>query len=274
MSAKTKVEWTAGGASWNPWWGCREHGPECGKNGPGGEHGLCYAAVDASRNRHPIHAGIAANGKWSGVLSRSSDAVWEAPFKYPPGTFAFTCSMSDFGHEDVPIAWHAEAFDIMDRTPGVTYLVLTKRPANIGRALAKLGRELPENVWLGATIGHTVSIPLLRPLLRIKAAKHFLSCEPLLTSLAGMDLTGLDWVIAGGQSGDDAAVCNADHVRDLRDRCVAGGIAFFLKQWGTWASNPTLRYYELDPPRIVNGKHLGSKGGATLDGRLWREFPE
>jgi protein gp37 len=272
MSIKTKIEWTD--ATWCPWWGCDEVGPECGIHG-GGDRGLCYAAVAASRNLHSIHAGVAINGRWTGAISRSSDAVWAAPLRYKPGIKCFLSSMSDFGHEAVPLEWVGEAFDIMDRTPGVTYLVLTKRPANIGRALAKLGRELPPNVWLGATIGHEKSIPLLRPLLRIKAAKHFLSCEPLLTSLAGMDLTGLDWVIAGGQSGGkDVAICNADHVRDLRDRCIAGGIAFFLKQWGTWASNPTPRHYELDPPRVVNGKKLGSKGGATLDGRLWREFPE
>jgi protein gp37 len=274
VSAGTKIEWTGqGGATWNPYWGCRECAPECGVHGPGGEHGICYAAADASRNRHPIHAGVAVNGKWTGVITRSSDAVWQEPFSCKPGTFAFTCSMGDFAHEAVPLEWQAEAFDVMDRTPFVTYLLLTKRPATLARVLAKLGRELPPNVSLGVTIGHENSVPLLKVLLSIKATKHFLSCEPLLTSLAGMDLTGVDWVIAGGQSGPNAAICNPDWVRDLRDRCVAQGIAFFLKQWGTWASNPTLKYYELDPPRVVNGKHVGSKGGATLDGRLWREFP-
>jgi protein gp37 len=135
----------------------------------------------------------------------------------------------------------------------------------VERRLAALKRALPRNVWLGVTIGHANSLPLLKPLLRIDATLRFLSCEPLLAPLIpGLSLSGIGWVIGGGQSGAGAAICDPDWMRAVRDLCISSDVAFFLKQWGTWASNPTPRERELD---------LAAKGGATLDGRLWREFP-
>lgn len=255
----TKIEWTD--RTWNPWWGCNEIAPECGQHGGG--PGRCYAAVFAGREIHPVHAGTAKAGQWTGLISRSGEVVRQAPFGWRGGR-VFTCSMSDFWHEAVPLSWLNDALDVIQATPHLTYQVLTKRPGNIARKLAELGRSLPGNVWLGATIGHAKSLPLLKPLLRIDATVRFLSCEPLLTSLSGLSLDGIDWVIAGGQSGRQAAICDPQWMRDLRDRCVAQQVPFFLKQWGTWDSNPTPRVGELDPK---------AKGGATLDGRLWREFP-
>jgi protein gp37 len=129
-----------------------------------------------------------------------------------------------------------------------------------------VGRKLPANVWLGVTIGHTKSLPLLKPFLRLDANERFLSCEPLLTSLVpGLSVKGIDWVIGGGQSGPGAAVSDPEWMSALRDLCLANGVPFFLKQWGTWASNPTPRHLELAGP--------GTSGGATLDGRLWLELP-
>jgi protein gp37 len=109
----------------------------------------------------------------------------------------------------------------------------------------------------------------LEALLRIPAPKRFLSCEALLAPLVpGLDLAGIHWVIGGGESPSpfhpNARPCHPDWMRALRDLCVDRGVAFFLKQWGIWANNPTPRDQELDPK---------AKGGATLDGRLWREFP-
>jgi protein gp37 len=174
--------------------------------------------------------------------------------------------MSDFWHESVPLDWLEQALDVVDRTPHLTFQVLSKRPGNIARRLSELKRKLPANVWLGATIGHTKSVPLLKAHVRVDATLRFLSCEPLLGDIApAMSLDGIGWVIGGGQSGRHAAICHPDWMRHLRDKCVAAGIPFFLKQWGTWESNPTPLPQELDP---------AAKGGATLDGRLWREFPK
>jgi protein gp37 len=223
------------------WWGCDEIAPECGKNAPTGETGICYAALFASRNMQARFRGVAAGGKWTGKLAPASEQVWRQPYRWErrsPGAGVFTCSMSDFWHEGVPLEWQDRALDVMEATPKLIYLLLTKQPAIAIRRLAAAKRHLPSNVWIGVTIGHRQSLPLLKPLWRIAAAKRFLSDEPLLTSLVpGLDLTGIDWCITGGQSGAGTAICNPDHVRQIRDLCAAKGVAFFHKQWGTWAPN-------------------------------------
>jgi protein gp37 len=184
--------------------------------------------------------------------------------------------MSDFWHEDVPLEWLAEALDVIDRTPHLTYQVLTKRPGNVARKLAHLKRALPENVWLGYTCGHPDSLPGLKPFLRVECDVRFLSVEPLLASFEPLlasfvpPLDGIHWVIGGGESGPRARPCKPEWARALRDAVKARGIPFFWKQWGIWANNPTPVELELDPGK-PHGK--GAKGGATLDGRLWREFP-
>jgi protein gp37 len=248
----SRIEWTD--RTWNPWHGCDAIAPEC-------DH--CYAAVLDSRGMHKHLRGVAADGKWTGQIMTNSENVWAAPTTWK-ACKVFTCSMSDFWHESVPLSWLDRALDVIAGTPHLTYQVLTKRPGNIARKLADLRRTLPDNVWLGVTIGHSQSLPSLKPLLRIEARVRFLSCEPLLTTLPGLDLAGIQWLIGGGESGRNARVTDPDWMRDLRDRCVASSTAFFLKQWGTWASNPTPKANELDP---------SAKGGATLDGRLWRNFP-
>jgi len=250
----TKIEWTD--YTWNPWWGCTKIALECQN---------CYAARLASRGLHSVHAGVAVKSEWSGLITRSSPAVWKAPFKYRHGARVFTCSMSDFWHERVPLEWLDEALDVIQATPHLTYQILTKRPANLPRKLTALNRRLPANVWVGATIGHPKSLPILRPLLRIEAPVRFLSVEPLLAPMVpGLDLTGIGWVIGGGESGGNARPCDPAWMRAVRDLCVGHALPFFLKQWGIWENNPTPYDQELDPD---------AKGGATLDGRLWREFP-
>jgi len=269
MAENTKIEWTR--ASWNPWWGCSAIAHECGCNFSG-EGAPCYAERDAGRDMHPRYIGIAPHGVWSGEIRTASEAVWNQPYVLNRAAqragehwLVFTCSMSDFWHEDVPLEALDRALGIISDTKNLTYQILTKRPGNIARKLDALGRQIPNNVWLGLTLGHVHSMPMLKPFLRIAAPKKFLSCEPLLTALPDLNLDCIDWVIGGGQSGPRALVTNSEWMCSLRDLCVAGGIPFFLKQWGSWDSNPTPRHLELD---------LKAKGGATLDGRLWREFPE
>jgi protein gp37 len=262
----TKIEWTD--KTWNPWWGCSEIAPECGTDG-----GRCYAAVIASRGLISQHRGIAKGGTWTGRVSRSAESVWEAPFSFAHRskvrlggpTLVFTCSMSDFWHEDVPLDWLDSALDVIEATPHLIYQVLTKRPATALRKLEKLNRALPLNVWFGVTIGHPQSLPLLKPLRRVDATLKFLSVEPLLAAMVpGLVLDGIGWVICGGQSGTGARACDPSWVRAVRDLSISQKVPFLLKQWGTWDNNPTPRAQELHPE---------AKGGATLDGRLWSQFP-
>jgi protein gp37 len=251
----TKIEWTD--RTWNPFWGCDHVGPEC-------LH--CYAEKFAGRELHAAHAGVAPGGEWSGLITRSSPKTWQAPFTWKKPCRVFTCSMSDFWHSDVPLPMLDEALDVIDRTPHLTYQILSKRPGNIARKLAHLKRRLPTNVWLGVTIGHKDSMPSLKPLIALDADNlRFLSCEPLLTALPRMNFRDvIHWVIGGGESGPGYRPTDPAWMRTLRDNCQEEGTAFFLKQWGNWASNPTPPDEELDPL---------AKGGATLDGRLWRDFP-
>jgi protein gp37 len=250
----TKIEWTD--FTWNPWWGCSKIALECDN---------CYAAIFASRGLHSVHVGVAGKGEWTGIITRSGEKVWQAPYKWHKPALVFTCSMSDFFHEAVPLDWLDDAFDVIERTPHLTYQILTKRPGNIARRLEWLRRRLPANVWIGATVGHPKSLPLLKPLRRVDATVRFLSVEPLLAPMEGLDLDGIGWVIGGGESGHHARYCDPEWMRAVRDLCIERQVPFFLKQWGVWDNNPTLRAQELDPK---------AKGGASLDGRLWRQFPK
>jgi len=218
----TKIEWTD--RTWNPWWGCDKVAPEC-------DH--CYAAVFASRGLHTAHGGVAFKGERSGPgsITRGSSTAWEAPHTWPSGLRVFTCSMSDFWHERVPLDWLDEALSVIEKTPHLAYQILTKRPGNIARKLAVLDRRLSPNVWAGTTVGHLSSLAAIKPLRLADVTVRFLSVEPLLEPMVpGLDLDGIDWVIAGGESGHHARPCNPDWVRAVRDLCVERGVPFFFKQ--------------------------------------------
>ncbi|MBA2679089.1 MAG: phage Gp37/Gp68 family protein [Ktedonobacteraceae bacterium] len=162
----------------------------------------------------------------------------------------FLNSMSDLFHKSIPDEYILWCFDIMRQAHWHTFQVLTKR---VGR-LRRLTPLIPwsANICIGVSIENdplTARANVLRP---IPFATHMLSCEPLLGPLPSLDLTGIDWVITGGESGPNARPCEVEWVRDLRDRCVEAGVAFFFKQWGGRT------------PKV---------GGRELDGRQWNHFP-
>lgn len=162
----------------------------------------------------------------------------------------FVNSMSDLFHEAVPLSFIRESFGIMQRTPRHTYQILTKRAVR----LAELSNELdwPENVWMGVSIENEEYLWRADCLRITSAAVRFLSLEPLLGPLRNLDLEGIEWAIVGGESGPGARRLDPGWVRDIRDRCVAEGVAFHFKQWGG-----------------TNKK----KSGRILDGRTWDQFP-
>lgn len=195
---------------------------------------------------------------------RSSPVTFRKPLSWKAPAYVFTCSWSDFFIEDAD-AWRDEAWDIIRKTPHLTYQILTKRPENIPDRLPKGWGEGWPNVWLGVSTENQEyaekRIPLL---LAVPANTRFLSCEPLLGPL---DLTKwlcggfppswgypneLHWIIAGGESGPHARVMLPEWPRSLRDQCLRSGVAFFFKQWGG-----------LTP----------KSGGRLLDGREWNEMP-
>lgn len=169
---------------------------------------------------------------------------WRSPRR------VFVNSMSDLFHDDVPLAFIASVFNVIRQTPQHTYQLLTKR----SRRLAKVADDLvwPANLWMGVSIEDDRYSFRALHLQSVPASIRFISAEPLLGPMNSVNLMGLDWVIAGGESGVVRRPVSPEWVRDLRDRCQGAGVAFFFKQWGG-----------LTP----------KANGRTLDGRTWDEMP-
>jgi protein gp37 len=158
--------------------------------------------------------------------------------------------MSDLFHEKVPLSFINDVFAVMRETPRHVYQVLTKRADRLLELSSQL--EWPSNVWMGVSVEDESVAWRVDRLRQTNAKTKFLSCEPLLGSLNRLDLTGIDWVIAGGESGPGARPIEEDWVRELRDNCIESDVYFHFKQWG----GP-----------------VKSKTGRLLDGRTWDEEP-
>lgn len=235
MGKSTGIEWTD--ATWNPWRGCTKVSPGCAH---------CYMFRDQERYRRDPR-----------IVTRAASATFHAPLKWKEPRRIFTCSWSDFFHEDAD-PWREEAWAIIRRTPQHTYQILTKRPGRISAHLpGDWGPEGWPNVWLGTSVESSAQVGRIVCLGEVPARVHFLSAEPLIAPLQLDTLRGwcVDWVIAGGESGPAARHMDPEWARELRDLCLDECIPFFLKQLG----GPS-----------------GSKGdheSAILDGRTWKEVP-
>jgi protein gp37 len=158
--------------------------------------------------------------------------------------------MSDLFHADIPDAFIARVFDVMHRAHWHQFQVLTKR----SHRLRELGGQLPwpSNVWQGVSVENEAHVDRIGHLVQVPAAVRFLSIEPLLGPIPSLPLTGIDWVIVGGESGPNRRPMDAAWVRDIHEQCKAAGVSFFFKQWGGRTSK---------------------SGGRELDGRTWNEMP-
>lgn len=153
-------------------------------------------------------------------------------------------------HEEVPLAFIDKVFDVMRRTPRHTYQVLTKRSKRLSQLAPKL--DWPANLWMGVSVENSRYKFRIEHLRSVDSAVRFVSAEPLLGPLGALDLHGIDWLIAGGESGPHARVMDISWGRDIRDQCLAADVKFFFKQWGGRT------------PKI---------GGRELDGRTWDDLP-
>lgn len=245
MATNSAIEWTE--STWNPVGGCTIISPGCTN---------CYAMRMASRLEkmgQSKYAGTTrvsgGRAKWNGRIVLDRKAL-DLPKTWKRGRTIFVNSMSDLFHDDVPISFIREVFDTMVATPQHTYQLLTKR----AERAESLSSELPwpSNVWLGVSVENEDFKWRIDCLRRSGAKIKFLSLEPLLGPLDSLNLTNIDWAIAGGESGPGARPMNPEWVRSIRDQCNASDVAFHFKQWGG-----------------VNKK----KTGRTLDGRTWDELP-
>jgi len=234
VAAKSAIEWTA--ATWNPVTGCTKISIGC-RN--------CYAERMAKRLKAMGQPNYA-NGFRVTVHERSLDL----PLKWRRPQVIFVNSMSDLFHRDVPTDFILRVFDVMNRADHHVYQVLTKRS---GRLLRLDGR-LPwaPHIWAGVTVEHEDYTSRIDDLRRTGAATKFISCEPLLGPLPDLDLSDIDWVIVGGESGPGARPMRREWVLDVRGQCRAADVPFFFKQWGGTRKK---------------------QAGRELDGRTYDEMP-
>ena len=308
--ADTSIEWTD--KVWNPLVGCDRVSPGC-------DH--CYAIGVVHRQMSPQHVGLTVKPEgaptdWTGEVRQVPHKLAE-PLRWRKPAMVFINSLSDVFHAKVPDEYVARIFATMALTPQHTYQLLTKRPQRMAQLLADdefydqvlwhlldvdpaYGTEddrgpmpwpLP-NVWLGTSI-ETDRYAFRADHLRVTpAAVRFVSAEPLVGPLPSLDLDGIDWLIAGGESGPGARPMHPTWVRGLRDRCEATATAFLFKQWGAWGPAGGWRgpddHVLIDGHVVPAGERLGmdhmlqpaamhrwgkKTAGRTLDGRTHDDYP-
>jgi protein gp37 len=220
MSGGSSIEWTQ--ATWNPTTGCDQVSPGC-------DH--CYALTLAKRlkamgsPKYQSDGDPRTSGPGFGVQIHPE--ALNLPHTWKAGRRVFVNSMSDLFHARVPLGFVQDVFAVMADTPQHTYQVLTKRSLRLARLAGHL--DWPANVWMGVSVETPDQLDRVEHLRTVPAALRFLSAEPLLAGLPGLDLDGIGWVITGGESGPAARPINPDWVRDVRDTCQHAGVAFFHK---------------------------------------------
>jgi protein gp37 len=248
MAAGSSIEWTQ--ATWNPVTGCTRVSLGC-------DH--CYAA----RMTHRLerigcveYQGLTSRNRrgelhFNGEV-RCHDDRLNIPRRWRKPRLIFVNSMSDLFHREVPLEFVQRVFAAMNDCPQHTFQILTKRPEIAARFAPHL--KWTPNIWMGTSVENMIVSHRIDDLLRIRVARvRFLSLEPLLGPLPKLKLSGIHWVIVGGESGPGARPIEKEWVLQIKNRCVAESVPFFFKQWGG-----------------VNKK----KTGRRLEGRVWSQLPE
>jgi len=180
------------------------------------------------------------------------------PLERRKPTTWFVNSMSDLFHADVPDAFVDRVMDTIRRSPQHTYQILTKRADRLPLYFST--RKVPSNVWLGVSVeDRKYGVPRIDHLRRVHASVRFLSIEPLLQDIGELDLSGIHWVIVGGESGAKARPMKPAWVQNVKRQCEAAGVAFFFKQWGAWGADGRRR------SKAANGREL--------EGHTWSNYP-
>lgn len=242
MTTASRIEWTE--QTWNPTVGCTKISAGC-KN--------CYAETMARRLQ-----AMGTPGYEDGFELRLLPGRLADPLKRRKPTTYFVNSMSDLFHEKVPAEYVQQVFDVITQTPQHTYQILTKRAARMARYFQ--GRAAPPNAWLGVSVENRKhGVPRIDHLRKVPASIRFLSVEPLLQDIGPVDLTGIHWVIVGGESGPKARPMKQEWADAVRRQCEAQRVSFFFKQWGGWGADGKRR--------------AKSANGRLLHGRTWDAMP-
>jgi protein gp37 len=235
MANRSAIEWTE--STWNPITGCNKVSPGC-------KH--CYAERMALRLQAMGQPNYA-----NGFKLTMHDHALEIPLHWKTPQTIFVNSMSDLFHKDVPLEFIQRVFAVMHQANWHRFQVLTKR----SERLLELAPQLTwtSNIWMGVSVENADYTYRIDHLRQTGAQIKFLSLEPLLGALSNINLEGIDWVIAGGESGPGARPMNPSWVTEIRDQCLVAQVPFFFKQWGG-----------------TNKK----KNGRLLEGRTWDEMPD
>lgn len=228
-STQTGIEWTD--RTWNPTTGCNKVSPGC-------TH--CYAEAITKRFTNNFPNGF--------DLTLHEERLKE-PLRWRTPSRIFVNSMSDLFHEEVPLDFLQEVFEVIRKTPWHVYQILTKRHERLVELAPQL--DWHENIWMGVSVENQNYVKRVDYLRQVPAKVRFLSCEPLLGSLQ-LDLTDIHWVIVGGESGQKHRPMEVEWAQSIRDQCQAKGVAFFFKQWGG---------------------RTPKAGGRLLDEQIWDEMP-
>lgn len=239
----SKIEWTE--KTWNPVAGCTKISPGC-KN--------CYAEKMAVRLRSMGVRGYENGFSVSLVPERLDQPVYKRkPVMY------FVCSMSDLFQEDVPFEYIDKVMSVINSASWHTYQILTKRAQRMSEYFSS--RPCPTNAWVGVSVeDRKYGIPRINHLKTIDAAVRFLSIEPLLEDVGILDLTNINWVIVGGESGVGARQMNDNWVYSIQNQCKEASVDFFFKQWGSWGADGVRRSKQ--------------ENGRLLNGRTWDAMPQ
>lgn len=244
MATQSAIEWTE--ITWNPVTGCDRVAAGCDN---------CYALALAKRlkamgaEKYQNDGDPRTSGPGFAVTVHPKSLA--DPYRWRGSKVVFVNSMSDLFHARVPLDFIRQVFDVIRETPQHTYQVLTKRAHRLERIADQL--DWPDNLWMGVSVESAEVVDRIDNLRRTPARTRFLSCEPLLTALPNLNLTGIDWVIAGGESGPRARPMASRWVEEIRDQCTDVGVAFFFKQWGG---------------------RTPKANGRELEGRTWDEMPQ
>ena len=256
----TKIEWTD--KTWNPITGCTKKSAGCAH---------CYAEVMA-RRLQAMRLEKYRNG--FGLTLHEDDL--DEPFQWKKPHYIFVCSMSDIFHEEVPYEFVDRIMNTIIQTPQHRYQIFVDRimntiiqtPQHRYQILTKRAermeeyfktRTIPRNVWLGLTVECQATKYRIEHLRYLDASVKFLSCEPLIEDLGNLNLTGIDWVIVGGESGPKARPMKPEWAVSIKQQVESQGSAFFFKQWGTWGSDGVKR-----------NKHANGK---MLQGEIIQQMP-
>lgn len=234
MGLKSSIEWTE--STWNPVTGCTKISPGCK---------FCYAEKMAGRLQM-----MGQPNYRNGFELTLQPHMLELPLQWKRPQSIFVNSMSDLFHDGVPLAYVQQVFDVMRRASWHRFQVLTKRAARLAELDPFL--EWPGNVWMGVSVESSEYVSRIDSLRQTRASVKFLSLEPLLGPLPGLNLQNIDWAIVGGESGHSARPVHEEWILEIRDQCRKAGVAFFFKQWG--------------------GRNK-KKSGRLLEGRTWDEMP-